>query len=500
MAPPLPVVSPISAAVAGVSLVTLYLVGLVVYRLYLHPLRKYPGPLLWRITSLPRVYHLMKGDLPFVVTKLQAKYGRFVRIMPNELVCNDPQAWKDIYGHRSGGLPDFEKYKGAYISRPHLPPSIIEAGREEHALIRRQLSHGFSEKSLREQEGIIGDYVNLLIERLHENTKNGPTALNMREWFNWTTFDVIGDLGFGSSFGCLKNSAYHPWVQLIGNVLLESAAFRALGILGLRPILNILDKIGKTKQNDENMDLVRNKVQERMKLGMERPDFIEGLIKKKNEWQMDMNRLAVNANVVIIAGSETTATLLSGAAFLLTTNPDKLAKLTQEVRSSFKSEEEITLTSVNSLSYMLACLNEAFRMYPPVASDLPRVVPKGGATIAGRFVAEGNVVSVWQWAINRSTELWTDPEKYVPERWMGDPKYQNDAFDAMQPFSFGPRNCIGRNLAYAEMRLILAKIIYNFDMTISNDSLRWLEDQKTYILWDKPSLNIYMSHVAREVE
>lgn len=172
----------------------------------------------------------------------------------------------------------------------------------------------------------------------------------MREWFNWTTFDVIGDLGFGSSFGCLKNSAYHPWVQLIGNVLLESAAFRALGILGLRPILNILDKIGKTKQNDENMDLVRNKVQERMKLGMERPDFIEGLIKKKNEWQMDMNRLAVNANVVIIAGSETTATLLSGAAFLLTTNPDKLAKLTQEVRSSFKSEEEITLMSVNSLS------------------------------------------------------------------------------------------------------------------------------------------------------
>ncbi|KAI1460531.1 cytochrome P450 [Annulohypoxylon moriforme] len=500
MAPPLPVVTPISATLAGVALVSLYLIGSVIYRLFLHPLRKFPGPLLWRISYLPKVYYLLKGNLPFKVTELQEKYGKFVRLAPNELACNDPQAWKDIYGHRSGGLQEMAKYKGFYFVQSHMPNSIIESERQEHTLIRRQLSHGFSEKSLREQEGIIGDYVNLLIQRLHENCQHGTTALNMREWFNWTTFDIIGDLGFGSSFGCLQHSAYHPWVQIIGSALRESAAFRALGLLELRPIADLMYKLGLTKKNEENMDLVRNKVQERMKLDVERPDFIEGLIKKKNEWQMDNERLAVNANVVIIAGSETTATLLSGVSFLLTTNPDKLAKLTQEVRSTFNSEEEITLLSVNNLSYMLACLNEAFRMYPPVAADLPRVVPKGGATIGGKYVAENSIVSVWQWSINHNPELWTDPTKYVPERWMGDPKYQNDAFDAMQPFSFGPRNCIGRNLAYAEMRLILAKIIYNFDMTISNDSLRWLDDQKSYVLWEKPSLNIYMSPVARKVD
>ncbi|KAI1213179.1 cytochrome P450 [Annulohypoxylon truncatum] len=501
MAPPLPIVSPISATIACVSIVTLYIVGVIFYRLYLHPLRDWPGPLLWRISGLPRAYHLMKGDLTFKIAELQGKYGRFFRVMPNEVACNDPRAWKDIYGHRVGGQnQEMPKFKGSFIVPSYLPPSIIEADREQHSLLRRQLSHGFSEKSLRQQEGIIGAYVQLLIQRLHEHSKNGSVALNMREWFNYVSFDIIGDLGFGSSFGCLESSSYHPWVQVISNALLESAAFRALNTLGLRPLVDLMFRLGATKKNDENMELVRNKVQERMKLGMERPDLIEGLLRKKNEWQMDLEGLAANANVLIIAGSETTSTLLCGTVSLLTSNPDKLAKLAQEVRSSFNSDEEITLLSVNNLSYMLACLNEAFRLYPPAAADLPRVVPKGGATVAGRFVPEGTIAAVWQWPMYHNPEFWTDPYDYVPERWMGDPKYKDDVFDVLQPFSFGPRNCIGRNLAYAEMRLILAKIVFNFDMDIADDSRRWMKDQKTYVLWDKPSLNVYLTPVAKKGE
>lgn len=105
----------------------------------------------------------------------------------------------------------------------------------------------------------------------------------------------------------------------------------------------------------------------------------------------DIPRLASNADTLIIAGSETTATLLSGATYLLLRNPDALRKLTDEVRSTFKSDDEITFASVNSLTYMLACLNEALRCYPPVPGGLPRIVPKGsgGVTIAGQFVPEG---------------------------------------------------------------------------------------------------------------
>lgn len=80
--------------------------------------------------------------------------------------------------------------------------------------------------------------------------------------------------------------------------------------------------------------------------------------------------------------------MLSGVTYLLTTNAEAMKKLTAEIRGTFKSEDEIDFESVSRLPYLLACLDEALRMYPPVPTGLPRVVPKGGATIAGNYVPE----------------------------------------------------------------------------------------------------------------
>lgn len=151
----------------------------------------------------------------------------------------------------------------------------------------------------------------------------------------------------------------------------------------------------------------------------------------------------MNARVILVAGSDTTATLMSGAIFLLTTHPRVLEKLTHEVRSSFANDEEITLLSVRKLDYMLACINESLRRYPPVAAGLPREVPKGGAMVAGHFVPEGTAVAVWHWAINHDPNHFKKPMEFHPERWTGDHAFKGDKLDAVQPFSYGPRNCIG---------------------------------------------------------
>lgn len=104
---------------------------------------------------------------------------------------------------------------------------------------------------------------------------------------------------------------------------------------------------------------------------------------------MDVRQVMQNSSNLIIAGSETTATGLAGITYLLLKNPDALQKVVQEVRSSFPSEDEITLLSVNNLPFMFACINEALRLYPPVALGLPRIVPTGGAVVAGQFVPQG---------------------------------------------------------------------------------------------------------------
>lgn len=101
-----------------------------------------------------------------------------------------------------------------------------------------------------------------------------------------------------------------------------------------------------------------------------------------------MEKLQANSSILIIGGSETTATLLSGVTYFLLMNPEPMAKLTAEIRGAFKSEDEIDFVSVSSLQYLLACLDEALRMYPPVPTGLPRVVPKGGASISGNFIPE----------------------------------------------------------------------------------------------------------------
>jgi cytochrome P450 len=103
---------------------------------------------------------------------------------------------------------------------------------------------------------------------------------------------------------------------------------------------------------------------------------------------MSFNELESNGNILIIGGSETTATLLSGVTYFLLMNPHALKKLQDEVRSTFKSEDEIGTISVTKLPYMLACLDEALRMYSPTPLGLPRVVPKGGEMVSGRYVPE----------------------------------------------------------------------------------------------------------------
>ncbi|KAI1153499.1 cytochrome P450 [Nemania diffusa] len=481
----------------GLVLGIVYIIGHVLYNLYLHPLRKYPGPLSHRMTVIPRTLELLYGRLPFHVNKLHQQYGPVVRIAPNELAFSSPQAWRDIYGHKKIGEEEFPKYDGVYkIFGPNVANSLLNSEREEHGHLRRQMSHGFSDRSMREQEPIIGSYVNLLVAQLKAAVARGGTSQNMREWYNFTTFDIISDLSFGVSggFGCLKNGEYHPWVRLVNATIRQGAVVQGMYRLGLQRPIAWVNQLSLLAEN-KHRAIVHEKVGERMQ-GGERPDFLEGLLRRKEELKLGHDHLTMNASLLIIAGSETTATLLSGATFLLLTYPEKLRKLEQEVRSAFKSDEEITLTSVGSLSYMLACLNESLRRYPPVTTGLPRQAPKGGAMVDGGFVAEGTIVSVFQYAVNHDERYWTDPYGFAPERWMGDLKYKGDTLDAMQSFSVGPRNCIGRNLAYAEMRLILARLIYNFDMSLADESRDWLEGQKAFNVWDKPALYVHMKPVA----
>ncbi|KAK2590547.1 hypothetical protein QQS21_011766 [Conoideocrella luteorostrata] len=330
--------------------------------------------------------------LVFIAAALSlSKYGPVVRIAPDELAFSDGDAWKDIMGHRNNTLGEFPKYRPIY--RPgrsaHIPADIVYSGRDEHAALRRQLSHGFSDKSMREQEPRIVQFVDLLISRLHHWCNDGNTALRMDSWYNFTTFDIIGDLAFGDSFSCLEKSDYHEWVKCLFELARLGVYFRIEDYYPFmkRIVTKILPHKALEKQDFHNK-LNRAKLEKRIQFGS-RNDLIEGVLKKKDEWNISLEQLESNSALLVIAGSETTATVLSGVTYLLTANPHTLERLAAEVRSAFATEDDITIESVSKLQYMLACLDEALRMYPPVPSALTRVAPAEGGVIAGNIVTKG---------------------------------------------------------------------------------------------------------------
>ncbi|KAJ4286591.1 hypothetical protein N0V88_007953 [Collariella sp. IMI 366227] len=259
-------------------------------------------------------------------------------------------------------------------------------------------------------------------------------------------------------------------------------------------------------------DSIGAKMRHRMGIEEERCDLMEVMIKKRDELELDFEGLKSNALAVAVGGLEPTAGVMAGATFFLLMNPEILEKVKQEVRSAFKTADDITLASVNRLPYMLACINEAMRLHPPAVSNIPRDVHEGGEVIAGRFVPEGTIIEIQFYSMNHSSLHWRDPFVYRPERWLNkvdnetgevqDTDKQNgsgDHLQAMNPFGLGPRDCIGRNLAYAEIRMVLARLLVEFDWRLAEESRKWLSQNRAYTVWKKAPLWVFLTPVKGEV-
>jgi cytochrome P450 len=231
----------------------------------------------------------------------------------------------------------------------------------------------------------------------------------------------------------------------------------------------------------------------------EREDFMSYILRhNEDKGGVSVPEIVANSGILILAGSETTATLLSGATFNLLKNRPVYDKLVAEIRSSFASEQEVTLERVSQLPYLLAVLNESLRMYPPVPSSLSRTCPSGGDFVEGFWIPEKTTVSAPHWSAFKSARNFRNPEKFHPERWLGDEEYGGDAKEVLQPFSMGPRNCIGKNLAYAEMRLLLVRLLWKFNIEMMSESRDW-DRQGVYSLWEKGELRVKLTE-TRTVE
>ncbi|KAA8576391.1 hypothetical protein EYC84_006522 [Monilinia fructicola] len=285
----------------------------------------------------------------------------------------------------------------------------------------------------------------------------------MTKWYNWVTFDIFGDLCFGESFQCVEKVSHHPWVS----TLFDSMKLASLTMATRRqPLLKTISKF-----------FIPGSLLERVQAHNQ-------LVTERSREEEKSIPITSSAAILIIAGSETTGTVLSGLTYRLLQNPEVLRRLVKMIRETFASEDQINIEGVSNLTYLLAVLHESMRIYPPHHSTSTNHWPDGDI-VCGKWIPAKTTVAVNNWAAFRSARNFTDPDKFIPERFMGDSRYASDNFDAFQPFSLGPRrNCIGRHLAYAEMLLTITRILWNFDLELCDGMDKW-DQQKIYLLWQK---------------
>ncbi|KAJ2998225.1 hypothetical protein NUW58_g390 [Xylaria curta] len=474
-----------------------YVVLHIAYNLWLHPLSKFPGPLLGRSTLLWRFYNVLGGRWHRRIDELHKKYGAVVRVSPNELSFASIESWKDIYGHPTSGRKTCIKSEFYEVFGGGFNSSCIGSERnpKEHGRMRKALSNAFSTKSLLEQETVVNENVDAFIQRLGADGGPETKGLNMTIWFEMIAFDILGEMSFGESFGSVAQGHPHFWSQMftehlfaitIVDMLRRYRLFMTLGKLLLPLTMSLREK---------HTQLSRDKVARRLQTTNSRADFMSLLIGKVRAGEMEMEELTAHASTLTVAGGETVATFLASATYYLLNTPDALARLQTEIRTAFESYSEINATRAQQLPYLQAVVAEGLRMHPPGSRGFPRVSP--GTQISGYYVPAGVEVYTSGWTMTHDERYFHDPFTFKPERWI-DPKC-GDIKEASQPFSLGPRGCIGKNFAYLELNLILAKMLWAYDMELVNKDLDWEARSHEHVMWSKPDMFVTFHPVQRSV-
>jgi cytochrome P450 len=219
-----------------------------------------------------------------------------------------------------------------------------------------------------------------------------------------------------------------------------------------------------------------------------RKDFVHYLLSASDH--LTKEELDADSGLLVSAGADTTSVTLAALLFYLIHKPSALAQATEEVRAAFTDVEEIASgPKLTSLVYTRSCIEEALRLSPPVTAHLPREVLAGGLTIDGHFFPKGTIVGTSAYAIHHNPEYYPEPFAFKPERWIASTSASPSSSTAEKDdsctrtgtrvvtaedvatakaafcaFSLGTRGCVGKSVAYLELMLAAARMLWLFDI------------------------------------
>ncbi|KAJ7251442.1 high nitrogen upregulated cytochrome P450 monooxygenase 2 [Mycena rebaudengoi] len=466
-----------------------------------HPLAKYPGPLLAKLSKLWGVNHTRGGKYHITLLDLHRRYGPVVRTGPNELSISDVSAASHVLG--PDGMPKGPVWEGRKPPSSQHDSLIGVQDIAPHLKQRKTWNRAFNTSQVKAYELILKVRLDQLLQLLKQKANQGESSVDLARVISLFAYDFMGDVSFGGGFELMRDGDVHGLWELMENGIRVQSygqhipwakrlvfSWPGLGEASQKLLIFLVDISQKRMQRGST-----GKVQ----------DLSSYLLDEHNPAPNPppFAKYVIDAFLAVVAGSDTVATALSCVFFYLLSEHTIFNQLRHEIDLAFPPNDKMSPTDDTSklagMPLLNAVIDEALRLQPPVPTGLQRIpeAGSGGKMVGTIFVPEGTAVYVPPYALHRDARYFSpDPDRFRPERWLQDESKphgsttMNTDRSAFIPYSAGPMNCAGKLLAQLELRLVVATLVQKFDMSLEPgwDRANWEKDLEDFFAFKKGAL------------
>ncbi|KAJ5098182.1 hypothetical protein N7532_005183 [Penicillium argentinense] len=453
-------------------------VSRIISRRYWTLIRDISGPFWRSFPSLWVVSQLWKGHLEAEQTRLHRKHGYCVRIRDNEVSVSHPDAVRQLL---HANIAKFNYIQGTWYAIFSLP--------DYHYV--NQMSEMVPRRHIEEAPYDVDTVLALFTKAIDKYSQAGK-PFEFSTWFTFFAFDVLGEVTFSNSFGfvgtginignAIANTRslalyvavmdHYTWFHnlTLGNPLLSR--------LGIQPSSHIFGTcLAAISARKENPEVRKDMMQQWLDTRAKYPG------------RMAENEIFAAAVANVGADVDTVIAALQSRFYYLLRYPQYLQQLRAELDTAQAQEELTQIVQDNEaqkLPFLQACIKEIYWFQNSVPSPLPRVVPKGGMTIGGRYFPEGVIFSINPWVYHRNPALFGgDCDQFNPDRWLlGDTKTM-ESF--LIHWGAGYNQCPELNLAHFKITKITATLIRDFEFKLTDPKKEWeWTNHFTFVPWGSP--------------
>ncbi|KAL5802262.1 hypothetical protein ACOSQ3_030723 [Xanthoceras sorbifolium] len=431
-----------------------------------------PGP--WKLPIMGNLHQLAGSDLPHHrLRDLAGKYGPLMHLQIGEIstiVVSSAEVAKEVMKTHDVNFAS-RPYNYASNMMGYNSTDIVFAPYGEYWRQLRKIctleilsmKRVQSYRSIREEE--VSDVINWIASR-------AGSPINLSHQIYSLSNSVTSRAAFGK-----KCKDREKFLSILGET---SKLLGGFNVADLFPsIEGLLQWISGTKSKVEKLhqeldQILENIINEhrRDKTTSEdgrkekNEDLIDVLLKVQEEGDAGFRLTTDNVKAVIWnifgAGTETSSTTIDWAMSELMKNPKIMKKAQVEVREVFDRIGKVDETGINEMKFLKAVIKETLRLHPPIVLLVPREC-RERCEINGFEIPVKTKVIVNAWAIGRDPKYWSEPKKFIPDRFLDSHiDYKGNNFEYI-PFGAGRRICPGISFGIANVELPLAMLLYNFD-------------------------------------